>query len=221
MSPSELAHDARARAEDIRLVRFLYCDPAGVIRGKNVHVARLANRMREGIGLTRAQNTLDMLEQLSRHSLIDMEVRADGDLHIDQHHTVEDTGIALGQAVARALGERRGISRYASIDLVMDEAATRAAVDVSGRPFLVWKVAFSAAKIGDFDTELAREFFQAFAQHARLTLHVVQHYGDNNHHIAETCFKAVARALRTALALDPHTYQRAGSLVRPVCTGDI
>ena len=146
-----------------------------------------------------------MLEQLSRHSLIDMEVRADGDLHIDQHHTVEDTGIALGQAVARALGERRGIHRYASIDLVMDEAATRAAVDVSGRPFLVWKVAFSAAKIGAFDTELVREFFQAFSQHARLTLHVVHHYGENNHHIAETCFKAVARALRAALALDPRT----------------
>ena len=146
-----------------------------------------------------------MLEQLARHSLIDMDVRADGDLHIDQHHTVEDTGIALGQAVAQALGERRGISRYASIDLVMDEAATRAAVDVSGRPFLVWKVAFSAAKIGDFDTELVREFFQAFSQHARLTLHVVHHYGDNNHHIAETCFKAVARALRAALALDPRT----------------
>jgi imidazoleglycerol-phosphate dehydratase len=146
-----------------------------------------------------------MLEQLSRHSLIDMEVRADGDLHIDQHHTVEDTGIALGQAVARALGERRGISRYASIDLVMDEAATRAAVDVSGRPYLVWKVAFPTQRIGDFDTELVREFFQAFSQHAGLTLHVVHHYGENNHHVAETCFKAVARALRAALALDLRT----------------
>jgi imidazoleglycerol-phosphate dehydratase len=144
-----------------------------------------------------------MLEQLSRHSLIDMEVRADGDLHIDGHHTVEDTGIALGQAVAQALGERRGISRYASIDLVMDEAATRAAVDVSGRPYLVWKVAFPTQRIGDFDAELAREFFQAFSQHARITLHVVNHYGENGHHVAETCFKAVARALRAALALDP------------------
>jgi imidazoleglycerol-phosphate dehydratase len=144
-----------------------------------------------------------MLEQLSRHSLIDMEVRADGDLHIDQHHTVEDTGIALGQAVARALGERRGISRYASIDLVMDEAATRVAVDVSGRPFLVWRVAFPAAKIGDFDTELVREFFQAFSQHAGITLHVLNHYGENSHHIAETCFKALARALRAAVAIDP------------------
>jgi imidazoleglycerol-phosphate dehydratase len=144
-----------------------------------------------------------MLEQLSRHSLIDMEVRAEGDLHIDQHHTTEDVGIALGQALHKALGERRGIARYASIDLVMDEACTRAAVDVSGRPHLVWKVAFARPKIGEFDTELVREFFQALAQHAGLTLHVVNHYGDNAHHVAETCFKAVARALRAALALDP------------------
>jgi imidazoleglycerol-phosphate dehydratase len=144
-----------------------------------------------------------MLEQLSRHSLIDMEVRAEGDLHIDQHHTTEDVGIALGQALHKALGERRGIARYASIDLVMDEACTRAAVDVSGRPHLVWKVAFARPKIGEFDTELVREFFQALAQHAGLTLHVVNHYGDNAHHVAETCFKAVARALRAALVLDP------------------
>lgn len=144
-----------------------------------------------------------MLEQLSRHSLIDMTVRAKGDLHIDDHHTVEDTGIALGQAIAKALGERRGITRYASIDLAMDETLTRAAVDVSGRPFLVWQVAFSAPKIGSFDTELVREFFQALAQNAGITLHVTNHYGVNNHHIAETCFKAVARALRTALEHDP------------------
>ncbi|BCH29220.1 imidazoleglycerol-phosphate dehydratase [Mesorhizobium sp. L-8-10] len=144
-----------------------------------------------------------MLEQLSRHSLIDMTVRAKGDLHIDDHHTVEDTGIALGQAIARALGERRGITRYASIDLAMDETLTRAAVDVSGRPFLVWQVAFSSPKIGSFDTELVREFFQALAQNAGITLHVTNHYGANNHHIAETCFKAVARVLRTALEHDP------------------
>ncbi|BCH21386.1 imidazoleglycerol-phosphate dehydratase HisB [Mesorhizobium sp. L-8-3] len=144
-----------------------------------------------------------MLEQLSRHSLIDMTVSAKGDLHIDDHHTVEDTGIALGQAIARALGERRGITRYASIDLAMDETLTRAAVDVSGRPFLVWQVAFSSPKIGSFDTELVREFFQALAQNAGITLHVTNHYGANNHHIAETCFKAVARALRTALEHDP------------------
>jgi len=144
-----------------------------------------------------------MLDQLSRHSLIDMKVRTKGDLHIDDHHTVEDTGIAIGQAIARALGERRGICRYASIDLAMDETLTRAALDVSGRPFLVWHVTFSAPKIGTFDTELVREFFQAFAQNAGITLHVTNHYGANNHHIAETCFKAVARALRMAIETDP------------------
>ena len=144
-----------------------------------------------------------MLEQLSRHSLIDMTVRAKGDLHIDDHHTVEDTGIAIGQALAKALGERRGIMRYASIDLAMDETLTRAAIDVSGRPFLVWNVAFSSPKIGTFDTELVREFFQALAQNAGIMLHVTNQYGANNHHIAETCFKAVARALRFALERDP------------------
>ncbi|WP_309084225.1 imidazoleglycerol-phosphate dehydratase HisB [Chelativorans sp.] len=144
-----------------------------------------------------------MLEQLSRHSLIDMKIAARGDLHIDDHHTVEDCGIALGQAIAKALGDRRGIVRYASLDLAMDEALTRAAVDVSGRPFLVWQVAFPSPKIGTFDTELVREFFQALAQHAGLTLHVANLYGANAHHIAETCFKAVARVLRAALAPDP------------------
>lgn len=143
-----------------------------------------------------------MLEQLSRHSLIDMMVSAKGDLHIDDHHTVEDCGIALGQALSRALGERRGITRYAALDLVMDECCTRAAIDVSGRPFFVWQVAFNAPKIGTFDTELVREFFQAFTQHAGITLHVTNHYGANNHHIAETCFKAVARVLRQALEPD-------------------
>jgi imidazoleglycerol-phosphate dehydratase len=144
-----------------------------------------------------------MLEQLSRHSLIDLNIRAEGDLHIDQHHTTEDVGIALGQAIGKALGDRKGIVRYASIDLAMDEACTRAAVDVSGRPYLVWKVKFTQPKVGEFDTELFKEFFQALAQHAGLTLHVVNLYGENNHHIAETCFKAVARVLRAALAIDP------------------
>ncbi len=143
-----------------------------------------------------------MLDQLSRHSLIDMTIEAKGDLHIDDHHTVEDTGIAIGQAIAKALGERRGIARYASIDLAMDETLTKAAIDVSGRPFLVWNVGFSAPKIGTFDTELVREFFQALAQNAGITLHVLNHYGANNHHIAETCFKAVARALRMAVEPD-------------------
>ena len=144
-----------------------------------------------------------MLEQLARHSLIDMTVRAKGDLHIDDHHTVEDVGIAIGQALSKALGERRGIARYASVDLAMDETLTRAAVDVSGRPFLVWNVAFSSPKVGTFDTELVREFFQALAQNAGITLHVNNAYFSNNHHLAETCFKAVARVLRTALELDP------------------
>ncbi|MDO6964680.1 imidazoleglycerol-phosphate dehydratase HisB [Rhizobium alvei] len=149
-----------------------------------------------------------MLEQLSRHSLIDMEITARGDLHIDDHHTVEDTGIAIGLALAKALGDRRGITRYASLDLAMDETLTRAAVDVSGRPFLVWNVAFSAPKIGTFDTELVREFFQAFAMNSGITLHVQNIYGANNHHIAETCFKAVARVMRTATEIDPRQADR-------------
>jgi imidazoleglycerol-phosphate dehydratase len=144
-----------------------------------------------------------MLDQLCRHSLIDMTIRAEGDLHIDDHHTVEDTGIALGQALAQALGERKGITRYASLDLAMDECLTRAAVDVSGRPFLVFDAVFPGPKIGTFDTELVREFFQALSQHAKITLHVTNHHGANNHHIAETCFKAVARVLRAACAIDP------------------
>jgi imidazoleglycerol-phosphate dehydratase len=146
-----------------------------------------------------------MLEQLCRHSLIDMSIRATGDLHIDDHHTVEDTGIVLGQAIARALGDRRGIRRYASIDLAMDEALTKAALDVSGRPFLVWKVEFPNPKIGAFDAELCREFFQALSQHAGITLHVINLHGANGHHIAESCFKAVARALRMAVETDPRT----------------
>jgi imidazoleglycerol-phosphate dehydratase len=149
-----------------------------------------------------------MLEQLARHSLIDIKARAKGDLHIDFHHTTEDSGIALGQAVAKALGDRKGIRRYASVHLPMDEALTRAAIDVSGRPYLVWKVAFSRPKIGDFDTELVREWFQAFAMNAGVTLHVETLYGDNNHHIAESCFKSLARALREAIEIDPRQKDR-------------
>ncbi|MDO9416852.1 imidazoleglycerol-phosphate dehydratase HisB [Pararhizobium sp.] len=152
-----------------------------------------------------------MLDQLSRHSLIDMDIKADGDLHVDDHHTVEDTGIAIGQALSKALGDRRGITRYASLDLAMDETMTKAAVDLSGRPFLVWNVAFTSPKIGTFDTELVREFFQALAQHAGITLHVQNIYGANNHHIAETCFKAVARVLRTATEIDPRQAGRVPS----------
>ena len=144
-----------------------------------------------------------MLEQLSRHSLMDLKVRAKGDLHIDAHHTSEDVGIAIGQAFKEALGDMKGITRYASLDLPMDETLTRAAVDVSGRPYLVWNVDFTRDKIGDYDTELFREFFIAFAQNAGITLHVQNIYGENNHHIAETCFKAVARVLRMAATIDP------------------
>ena len=143
-----------------------------------------------------------MLEQLGRHGLIDLVVHAEGDLHIDMHHTTEDVGIVIGQAVAKALGERRGIRRYASVHLAMDEALTRVAIDVSGRPYLVWKVALPRAKLGDFDTELVREWFHAFAHNAGITLHVETLYGDNTHHIVETCFKGLARALREAVAID-------------------
>jgi imidazoleglycerol-phosphate dehydratase len=143
-----------------------------------------------------------MIEQLARHSLIDIALKAEGDLHIDQHHTTEDSGIVLGQALAEALGDKKGIARYGSAYLPMDETLTRVAVDVSGRPYLVWKVAFTRSKIGEMDTELFREWFQAFAQHAGLTLHVETLYGENSHHIAETCYKALARALRQAIAVD-------------------
>jgi len=149
-----------------------------------------------------------MLEQLSRHSLIDISLVADGDLHIDFHHTTEDSGIVLGQALAKALGDRKGITRYADAHLAMDETLTRCAIDVSGRPFLIWDVSFSQPKVGDIDTELFREWFQAFAQNAGITLHIATLYGDNNHHIAETCFKALARCLRTAITIDPRQGDR-------------
>lgn len=144
-----------------------------------------------------------MLEQLSRHSLIDIKLKAEGDLHIDFHHTTEDSGIVLGQAIAKALGEKKGITRYASIDLPMDETLTRVALDVSGRPYLIWRVKFPSTKIGEMDTELFREWFQAFAQNAGITLHVENLYGENSHHIAESCYKGLARALRAAIAIDP------------------
>ena len=152
-----------------------------------------------------------MLEQVARHALIDIKLEAKGDLHIDFHHTTEDTGIVLGQAVAKALGDKQGITRYADVHLAMDEALTRVAIDVSGRPFLVWKVDFSQPKVGEMDTELFREWFQAFAQNAGITLHVATLYGDNNHHIAETCFKGLARALRAAITADPRQAGRVPS----------
>jgi len=144
-----------------------------------------------------------MLEQLSRHSLIDLKVRASGDTHIDFHHTTEDTGIAIGTCVSEALGDRAGITRYGSALIPMDETLTRVALDMSNRPYLIWKVGFDRPKLGDFDTELFKEWFQAFAQAAGITLHVENLYGENNHHIAESSFKALARALRQALEIDP------------------
>jgi imidazoleglycerol-phosphate dehydratase len=182
---------AMRKAEVIRKTKETQVSVSLDLDGRGIH------DVKSGIGF------LDhMLEQFSRHSLIDLMVRAEGDLHIDMHHTTEDIGIVLGQALAKALGERRGIRRYASLHLAMDEALTRVAIDVSGRPYLVWKVGFSRPKLGDFDTELVREWFRAFAHNAGITLHVETLYGDNNHHMVESCFKGLARALREAVAID-------------------
>ena len=144
-----------------------------------------------------------MLEQLSRHSLIDLTVAAKGDLHIDFHHTTEDTGIAIGEAVSQALGERRGITRFATATIPMDETLSRVTLDISNRPYLIWKVEFTKPKLGDMDTELFKEWFQAFAQAAGITLHIENLYGENNHHIVESCFKGLARSLRDAMTIDP------------------
>lgn len=144
-----------------------------------------------------------MLEQLSRHSLIDLTVKAKGDLHIDFHHTTEDTGIAIGEAVAEALGDRKGITRYGSALIPMDETLSRIALDISNRPYLIWRVDFSRPKLGEMDTELFKEWFQAFAQAAGITLHVDNLYGENNHHIVESCYKGLACALRQAIEIDP------------------
>ena len=144
-----------------------------------------------------------MLQQLARHSLMDITLKAVGDLHIDFHHTTEDTGIVIGEAVARALGDRKGIVRYGHAYIPMDETLTRVALDLSNRPYLIWKVAFARDKLGEMDTELFKEWFQAFAQAAGCTLHIENLYGENSHHIVETCFKGLARALKVAIALDP------------------
>ncbi len=169
----------------------------------------------EGVGTSKISTGIGffdhMLDQLARHSLMDIEIDAKGDLHIDQHHTVEDVGIALGQALRKALGDLRGIVRYADVHLPMDETLTRVAVDVSGRPFLVFRTQFPQARIGEFDAELVREFFQALAQNAAMALHIETLYGVNSHHIAETCFKGVARALGAALAIDPRQSDRVPS----------
>jgi imidazoleglycerol-phosphate dehydratase len=152
-----------------------------------------------------------MLELLARHAMIDLRVEAKGDTHVDFHHVTEDVGIALGQAVRKALGDMKGLVRYADCHMPMDETLTRVAIDVSGRPFLVWRTAFPAAKVGDFDTELVREFFQGFSSHAAVTLHVETLYGANAHHIAESCFKGLARCLKSAVAIDPRAGDRVPS----------
>ncbi len=152
-----------------------------------------------------------MLDQLARHSLIDISVRAEGDRHIDDHHTVEDVGIALSQALTMALGDKKGLARYADCLLPMDEALTRVALDLSGRPFLVFRTEFPTDRIGEFDTQLVREFFQAFAGNGGLTLHIETLYGVNSHHIAESCFKGVARTLKAAVAIDPRQAERVPS----------
>jgi imidazoleglycerol-phosphate dehydratase len=160
----------------------------------------------DGSGACRAATGIGfldhMLELLARHSLIDLEVKAKGDLHVDMHHTVEDVGITIGQALNKALSDRRGIRRYGAASIPMDEALSRVSLDISGRPHLVWKVSFSRSKIGEMDVELLREWFQAFAFNSGITLHVETPYGDNNHHIAEACFKGLARALRDAVEID-------------------
>ena len=144
-----------------------------------------------------------MLEQLSRHSLIDLDVKATGDLHVDQHHTTEDVGIAIGEALAKALGDKRGITRYGEAHAPMDETLTRVALDISGRPYLVWNVPLTTTRLGEWDTELIEHWFHSFAQSAGLTLHIETLYGANNHHIVESCYKALARALRQAVEIDP------------------
>lgn len=162
-----------------------------------------ASKISTGVGF------LDhMLELLSRHAMIDLTVQAKGDIHVDFHHTTEDVGIALGQACRKALGDMKGLTRYADVHMPMDETLTRVAIDVSGRPFLVWNTTFPAPKIGDFDSELVREFFQGFATHAAVTLHVETLYGANAHHISESCFKGLARCLKLAFALDPRAGDR-------------
>ena len=167
-------------------------------RSRSTSTAPAASSVATGIGF------LDhMLDLLARHSRIDITVKAKGDLHIDHHHTTEDVGIALGQAVKQALGDMKGITRYADVHVPMDEALTRVAIDISGRPFLVFRAEFARDKVGTFDTELVQEWFQAFAMNAGITLHVETLYGTNDHHIAESCFKGLARALRAAVAIDP------------------
>jgi imidazoleglycerol-phosphate dehydratase len=179
---------------------------ANVERNTNETRIKVAVNL-DGTGVYRVSTGIGffdhMLEQLSRHSLIDLDIEAKGDLHIDAHHTVEDTGIALGQALYKALGDRRGIRRFSSVHVPMDETLTRVALDASDRPYLIWHVKVPTPQLGDLDTQLVKEFFQAFAQAAGLTLHIENLYGENSHHIVESCFKATAQALRLSFEIDP------------------
>src|SRR3954453_20231730 len=197
--------------------------PGMRLREKAVRVATVERNTREtrikgrvaldGAGMAEIATGIGfldhMLEQLAKHSLIDIALQAKGDLHIDFHHTTEDTGYVVGEAVSQALGDRAGIQRYGSAMIPFDETLTRVSLDLSNRPYLIWKVAFSRPKLGEMDTELFKEWFQAFAQSAGMTLHVENLYGENNHHIAESCFKGLARALRQAVEIDP---RRAGAI---------
>ena len=196
-----MAAGAKARPEQARKAR------TATVERKTKETAIKATVNLDGTGRYKVATGIGfldhMLEQLSRHSLIDLDLEARGDLHIDFHHTTEDTGIAIGEAISKALGDRAGIKRYGDAMIPMDETLTRVALDASNRPYLIWKVAFSRAKLGEMDTELFKEWFQAFAQSAGLTLHVENIYGENNHHIVESCYKGVARALRQAVELDP------------------
>jgi imidazoleglycerol-phosphate dehydratase len=196
-----MAAGAKARPERARVPRI------ATVERKTKETAIKATVNLDGTGRYKVATGIGfldhMLEQLSRHSLVDLTLEAKGDLHIDYHHTTEDTGIVIGEAISKALGDRAGIKRYGDAMIPMDETLTRVALDASNRPYLIWKVAFSRAKLGEMDTELFKEWFQAFAQSAGLTLHVENIYGENNHHIVESCYKGVARALRQALELDP------------------
>ncbi|HEY7609765.1 MAG TPA: imidazoleglycerol-phosphate dehydratase HisB [Alphaproteobacteria bacterium] len=196
-----MAAGAKARPERARAPRI------ATVERKTKETAIKATVNLDGTGRYKVATGIGfldhMLEQLSRHSLVDITLEAKGDLHIDYHHTTEDTGIVIGEAISKALGNRAGIKRYGDAMIPMDETLTRVALDASNRPYLIWKVAFSRAKLGEMDTELFKEWFQAFAQSAGLTLHVENIYGENNHHIVESCYKGVARALRQAVELDP------------------
>ncbi len=196
-----MAAGAKARPEQARTSR------TATVERKTKETAIKATVNLDGTGRYKVATGIGfldhMLEQLSRHSLIDIDLEAKGDLHIDFHHTTEDTGIVIGEAISKALGDRAGIKRYGNAMIPMDETLTRVALDASNRPYLIWKVAFSRAKLGEMDTELFKEWFQAFTQSAGLTLHIENIYGENNHHIVESCYKGVARALRQAVELDP------------------